>query len=245
MPDPTARNHFYHGKLMDAYHFQLETDHLNAKRWLMNRLIGGTGVVCGLDVRPAPGNPNAIVVTPGVAIDRWGREIIVMQESAPLEISEHHVRTAIDRCRKPEECCVHLAICYHECLGDPSPVLAGGCGCHAECAPGTILERYCLEVRPGCAPEITLACRFPVVASPGQIDYEELVKWVTREKRCLHLPKDPCIPLANIPVDADRCACKCGPEHIDISIRPIVLSNRLLWDLLLCLELGGPDQNPD
>src|SRR4051812_17359731 len=82
-PDPTIRNHFYHGKLMDAYHFELETDYLNAKRWLNNRLIAGSGVVCGLDVRPAPNDEEAVIVTSGMAIDRYGREILVTADSLP------------------------------------------------------------------------------------------------------------------------------------------------------------------
>ena len=31
---PAIRNNYFHGKLMDAYHFQMETDYHNAKRWL-------------------------------------------------------------------------------------------------------------------------------------------------------------------------------------------------------------------
>jgi hypothetical protein len=57
----------------------------------------------------------------------------------------------------------------------------------------------------------------------------------------LDFPKDPCIPLANFPVDVDSCSCCRGPEDIDITIRPIVFYNRLLFELLYCLETEGAE----
>jgi hypothetical protein len=111
--------------------------------------------------------------------------------------------------------------------------------------PGTVREQYCLDVRPGCVRPVPLACSLEKVGFSGQIDYTQLVRWVTEYKPCLKLPKEPCIPLANIPVDPDECKCQCEEESIDISIRPIVFSNRLLWDLLLCLESEGTEQEED
>ena len=242
LPDAAVRNRFFYGKLMDAYHFELETNYQNARRWLLNRLVSGWGVVCGLNVKRGP-EENTVVVEPGVAIDRWGREIIVQEQSAPLKIPHEHVKTVADACKKGsrrEECCVHVVLCYHECLSDPTPVLAGACGCQPDCVPGTIRERYCLDVRPGCVRPVSLECRLEKVGFTGEIDYSQLARWVTEYKSCLKLPKDPCIPLANIDVDPDECKCKCEDEWIDTSIRPIVFSNRLLWDLLLCLQ-GGPE----
>src|SRR5437868_11554776 len=73
-----VRNNYYYGKLLDVDHFQMEADYANAKRWLLNRLVVGYGVVCGLNVLPSPDRrPHSIVITPGVAIDKWGREIVV------------------------------------------------------------------------------------------------------------------------------------------------------------------------
>src|SRR5512134_2980467 len=78
---PTRNNYFY-GKLLDVHHFELETSYFNQKRWLLNRLVSGFGVVCGLDVQPGPG--DTIVVTPGVALDKWGREIVVPRATRPI-----------------------------------------------------------------------------------------------------------------------------------------------------------------
>ena len=52
-----VRNLWFTGKMLDAYHMDLETDYGNRKRWLLNRLVLGSGVV-GLDVKPGP-SPGA------------------------------------------------------------------------------------------------------------------------------------------------------------------------------------------
>src|SRR3954467_7656851 len=80
-----TRNRYFYGKLLDVFHFQLEQDYLNGKRWLLNRLVSGYGVLCGLDVQPAE-NGRAVVVTAGAALDRGGREIIVPCTSEPIDI---------------------------------------------------------------------------------------------------------------------------------------------------------------
>ena len=66
-----VRNRYFYGKLLDVEQFELETRYLNAKRWLLNRLVTGYGVVCGLDVLPGD-EPNELWIGPGVAIDKLG-----------------------------------------------------------------------------------------------------------------------------------------------------------------------------
>src|SRR6476620_8900546 len=80
-----VRNRYFYGKMLDVLHFEMEQDYSNSKRWLLNRLVTGYGVVCGLDVQPAP-EGRAVVVTSGVAIDRAGREIVVPRTSPPIDI---------------------------------------------------------------------------------------------------------------------------------------------------------------
>ena len=71
------RNHFFYGKLLDEMHLRLEQNYFNGKRHLLNRLALGHGVLCGLEVVVEDGT---VWVTPGVAIDRHGREIIVPEK---------------------------------------------------------------------------------------------------------------------------------------------------------------------
>lgn len=78
------RNKYYYGKLMTVQDFSSEQSYLNEKRWLINQHVLGWGVVYGLDVRPKDAqSSNSVIVAPGLAIDRDGREILV---STPQEI---------------------------------------------------------------------------------------------------------------------------------------------------------------
>jgi hypothetical protein len=80
-----VRNRYFYGKLLDVFHFEMEQNYFNEKRWLLNRLISGYGVVCGLNVTLGS-DGNSVVVSPGVAIDKCGREIVVCQPSDPLPL---------------------------------------------------------------------------------------------------------------------------------------------------------------
>lgn len=82
------RNRYFHGQMLYDRNFRLETDYHNHKRWLINRLVIGWGVVCGLGIRACEGDEPAIIVEPGLALDRWGREIVVDGEIGPLAIPQ-------------------------------------------------------------------------------------------------------------------------------------------------------------
>jgi hypothetical protein len=79
------RNRFFHGKMMDVYHFEMETGYGISMRRTLNRLVAGYGVLCGLDVVQGD-DPCSVRVTPGAAIDGWGREIIVPTDSQSVRI---------------------------------------------------------------------------------------------------------------------------------------------------------------
>jgi hypothetical protein len=83
---PLQRNNYFHGKLMTVRDYTAEQDYFNEKRRLVNRMVNGWGVVCGLDVSSAEGDGDYACVTPGMAIDSCGREITVCDElTVPLE----------------------------------------------------------------------------------------------------------------------------------------------------------------
>jgi hypothetical protein len=110
-------------------------------------------------------------------------------------------------------------------------VLAGDCGTTELCAPGVIRERYKIEVKPGKAPEVPIECSIPDLISGDRINYQALALWVTEP--CPPRPDDPCLPLANVLFpDSDTAY---GSQDIGITIRPIVYTNDLLFELLLAL----------
>lgn len=234
--DSYKRNRFYYGKLLDAYHFRLETDYLNAKRWLLNRLISGYGVVCGLDVKLVC--ERELKIMGGVAIDYWGREIIV-PEPYCIQIPEDYWKpegmSKDEKCEEDQYASVFL--CYRECESDPAPVLIGDCSA-GPCTPGSIKERYEIKVERGKVDRPTAECRLQHVISGRHIDYCELVKHISRD--CADPKCDPCIPLATIRLGHDTDDCHCNDSDIDICVRPIVYTNDLLFDLLICLCSDTP-----
>jgi hypothetical protein len=90
------RNRYFHGQMLYDRNFRLETDYHNHKRWLINRLVIGWGVVCGLGIRACEGDDPSIIVEPGLALDRWGREIVVAEEVGPLAIPQRLLRPPED-----------------------------------------------------------------------------------------------------------------------------------------------------
>ena len=235
-----VRNKFFYGKLLDVFHLELETDYLNGKRWLLNRLVTGCGVVCGLNVCLTT-DKKAIVVEPGVAIDCCGREIIVAKtsRSKPLLTFPDYAQTTEEpqgpRSRRQskerrdvcEEEYAHVVLCYRECEADPAPVMVSDCET-ALCAPGSIREQYEVRIVKGYAPKKKSA--FPDVIEGGRISHNAIVDWVTRP--CRHLPDDCCVPLANILLlDTGN---KWEPE-IDIYCRRIAFTNDLLYNLIRSL----------
>jgi hypothetical protein len=282
------RNRYFHGQMLYDRNFRLETDYHNQKRWLINRLVIGWGVVCGLGVR-CEGDEPAIIVEPGMALDRCGREIVVAEEVGPLAVPRRLLRPPEgggygeeepgygepeqpagykrdkgdegegyrsegkdrgqygqgsyggeyggDDRRPRRRHGVHLVLCYHECTAEPTPVLAGDCRDEEPCQPGLIRERYALEFRPGCLPLRQPKLRIPDVISPdGRVDYEELVKEVSRPCPC---PEDPCVPLANLHFDLEDSG-RCHPRKIELSVRPIVYTNHLLAQLILSAVTDEP-----
>lgn len=236
------RNNYFYGQLLGVHNFELETGYSIGQRRLINRLVLGFGVVCGLGVEVNDAG-DRVRVAAGVAVDRWGRETVVPHRTKWIAIPDDLLAAALDNageCR--DDACVQVVICYHECLDDPAVVLAGDCGTIDPCAPSTIHERYRIELRDECAPKREPRCHISNPIGGGRLDYAQLARWVTYERRCDHLPADASIPLANIGIVETDDTRRCDPNGVDISVRPILPSNVLLLELLLAL-LGRERQD--
>lgn len=230
-----VRNSYFYGQLLGVANLELETDYAIGQRRLLNRLVLGWGVICGLGVE-AHHDGERIRVLPGVAIDGWGRELIVPDPTPWMQVSSDLLAASIQRaydCK--EDPCVQVLICYHECRGDPQPVHAGDCDTADPCAPSTLSERYRIELRERCAKPRRHSCRIPDLVGSGGIDYDQLARWVTEERDCGRRPRDPCVPLANVSVADADVTPRCDHREIDISVRPILASNVVLMELILAL----------
>lgn len=93
----SERNRYFTGKLMTARDFQGEQDYFLSRHYLHNRLLHGWGIVCGLEIEYHPDRYHHdqladspwiasdcakrwVRVRPGIAIDCYGRELIVRKD---------------------------------------------------------------------------------------------------------------------------------------------------------------------
>lgn len=81
---PLERLNYYNGQRLEATDLKTEQEyHIRTKRWL-NKSLYSAGIARGLEVRAVPGAPS-VVVSPGLALDSDGREIILLEET-PVEV---------------------------------------------------------------------------------------------------------------------------------------------------------------
>lgn len=72
---PHERNRYFYGKLLTVRDFESEQKYFNDKRRILNRLLHGAGVVCGMQVVAV--DDKSISVETGMALDYTGREILI------------------------------------------------------------------------------------------------------------------------------------------------------------------------
>lgn len=72
---PFIRNQYFFGKLLTQRDMEAEQVYLNNKRRLINFLMYGSGVVCGMSVLKVDG--QTIAVESGMALDGLGRELVL------------------------------------------------------------------------------------------------------------------------------------------------------------------------
>lgn len=72
---PFERNRYFYGKLLSVEDFQREQLYINNKRRMLNKILYGDGVLCGLHVVEV--DEENISVEAGAALDCFGREIVV------------------------------------------------------------------------------------------------------------------------------------------------------------------------
>lgn len=74
---PLSRNKYFFGKLLTQRDMEAEQTYFNNKRRLLNAVLCGCGVVCGMNVVKVDG--MTIDVESGIAIDGRGRELVLPQ----------------------------------------------------------------------------------------------------------------------------------------------------------------------
>lgn len=247
------RNNYFYGKLLDVPHLRMEQDYAKLKQWLLNRLTIGNGVLCGLGVALDQGK---ICVDPGVAIDFFGREIIVpgrfcIDPFAPKPPCEKGWGGPADEPEKPPQGPATLWLCYRECLTDFAPVAVSDCPPEDRCEAGTIVETFKFRIAQGSSPNSVVDKNFctnilkvfpeqggnplgkgelgPQKGEAPKDPHEILCELIGKD--CTLPDGDGCIPIATFDFLKNQRIGNlkvCAP-------RPRVYSNAVLLELIFCL----------
>ena len=139
------RNKYFYGKLMTVRDFETEQRYFNEKRHLLNRLIHGIGLVCGLEVSEPEmvDGKLRIKLSPGVALDCCGHEIVVENGGT------------FDLGGSPSEGLNYVYLKYKECVKEPVPSLANPSVCEEVCCYSRIKEDFEVEVSKAGPPAAT------------------------------------------------------------------------------------------
>lgn len=147
------RTHYFHGMLLDDKDFRNEQNYHLGKRRFLNRMLHGSGIVCGLK---ATGENEKITITPGFALDCCGNEIWVdhQLEMGILDLwpipPKSNGKNPCDEKAADIPKDYHLVIRYQEKEVDPVPVYLPGAGCDEKtCEHSRTREGFCLELIEG------------------------------------------------------------------------------------------------
>jgi hypothetical protein len=236
------RNRYYYGKLLDERNLQLEQDHINRKRWLVNRLGLGEGVLCGLEVT-AGKDGSQLCISRGVAVDALGREIIVPQPWCfdPWKITDE-CGQVIETLSPEKSHDIQICLAYSECYADYAPMLVADCNAREQCEPGTIRESFRVMVkdvtdkppsRIGVDEKLCETLR--VEAKDASERRQHVCEYTTGA--CATPPEETCVMLAVVTLNAGD---KKNPQGTIGAIktceyrRPLY-SNSALSDMIMCL----------
>ena len=220
---PPIRNRYFSGELLDADDFTAEQEYHVGKRRLLNRTAVGVGVLCGLEVAATP--DGELKVEPGVALDHYGREIVVgsPQKVDPRRLTDDAgLAIPAEGSRQ-----MTLYLCYAES------------GSGAEPAPGSearqerIVEGFTMQVREG-RPQAAVALSdrqreaiFP--AAPHREFDRRAAACAALTSPCA-IPDEACVVLATVTLLAD------GRVEVDeCAGRVQFYSNAQLFDLIMSL----------
>ncbi len=199
---------YFHGMLITEQDFKAEQIYHEKKRKLLNRMLHGWGVVCGLEIKTLKCSNSKIKINSGMALDCAGNEIVVCEpyefdvikaigdatrkKSTLTDCSEENLEETINKW--------YVVIRYKETPVDPVPVYTNGCGCEEKvCEHSRTREGYCIDlVRPqelkGACPEPLRELREPREEGDPCKDYECKSEDEKRKFICddLLLPCEPC-----------------------------------------------------
>ena len=144
---------YFDGEILDQQIFIAEQTYHNQKRKLLNKMLHGWGVVCGLKVKATNPPSPKIIVESGLALDCHGSEILVCEEqtvdlSAKICMQKPQEDPCLEDTEERKDTALYVVIKYKEIESDPvhSYAPSGNCGEEKICDYSRTREGFCIEV---------------------------------------------------------------------------------------------------
>lgn len=226
---PPRRNRYFYGKLIDAPHLALEQDYVRGSDAQLANLVLGAGVLCGLNVTAvASGSEVGVRVSAGVALDGWGRRIVVPDDVdiVPLKVTNDGGEPSGLDMPVPPQLVVKLR--YRAYQAELMSVLAADTG-NENTEAGQWIESYQIDVRAGAVDPTGLACTEGALDLIRAGDLTGALAALA-QGACAEPSEDPCIALATLTVSDD------GDLTVD-ALKPhaLVPTNLMLMQIVACL----------
>lgn len=228
------RNNYFYGKLLSVADFQTEQQYYINKHRLINRLVHGSGVICGLKVLKSdqvdPNKPldkDAIRIMPGIALDPYGREIVV---PAPVDIS---LAEKLKGAESPAE----ILIKYDFCTEEKAPKVMEASSCKEECCDSIMKESYQIIVNAPKKKETETPKPSEDICAQWNL-YLQSQKDAFCARACLEPNGEEAVFLAQVEFSIANGVV--NVEKVSNS-RTNVYGNDVLYTLLLCLKKEEDD----
>jgi len=134
------KNHYFYGKLMTVRDFETEQSYFDEKNHLINKLLHGSGLVCGFEDLQIEDKGDKITIDfidGGMALDCCGREIVVPANTLGKPIVDSDGNSVPDLTANP-----YLYLKYKPCYDGYVAAASNPSSCEERCCPGRIVEDF-------------------------------------------------------------------------------------------------------
>lgn len=178
--DPAKRVNYTLGLVLGEDEFRQEQHYFFERDKLLNRLLHGYGVACGLLVSTAPDDGDFEVrVEPGLALTPRGNVVRVPEAQCAqlggwLQRHRDDVLGRLGSPPAPGSLSLYVRLCFRDCETDPVPIPGGPCRSQEDSlAPSRITDSFELEISldPPDQAEEDVVRRFGELL--GRLDIEE------------------------------------------------------------------------
>jgi len=161
------KNNYFYGKLMTVRDFEAEQSYIDEKRHLINRLLHGSGLVCGfkeIQLKIKDSKVTIDFIDGGMALDCCGREIAVPANTWGKDIINSSGSTVS---ALPDGSFLYLK--YKPCYEGYVAAASNPSSCEERCCPGRLVEDFEVVTSSVAPDSMGIGCRVDFPDKPDAI----------------------------------------------------------------------------